>query len=144
MNIVLAQTKDELKKCLEVRRKVFIEEKGVPAEIEIDEFDRDFSSCEHFAVFESERAVGAFRMRRLDESTIRLQRFCFLSEYRGKGFGKKALEFIEDYCRKEGVRLITADAKFEVSGFYVKCGYRVVSDVFEEAGIAHVKIEKKI
>lgn len=141
MKMVYARNKEELEKCLEVRRKVFIEEKGVPAEIEIDEFDKDFSSCEHFTVYEGEIAVGAFRIRRLDKSTARLQRFCFLSEYRDKGFGKKALAFIEDYCRKEGIKLITADAKFDVSEFYVKCGYSVVSDVFEEAGVPHVKIE---
>lgn len=144
MKIVPVKTNEELEYCLEVRRKVFVEEKGVPKEIEIDKFDKDASCCEHFIVFENEKAVGAFRIRRLDKETVRLQRFCFLSECRGKGFGKKALDFIDEYYKKEGIKLITADAKFEVSPFYEKCGYAVVSDVFEEAGIPHVKIEKEI
>ncbi len=144
MNILPVKTNEELKYCLEVRRRVFIEEKAVPKEIEIDEFDKDASCCEHFVIFENEKAVGTFRVRRIDEEKIKLQRFCFLNEYRGKGFGKKALDFIDGYYKKEGLKLITADAKFEVSGFYEKCGYKVVSDVFLEAGIPHVKIEKKI
>ena len=144
MKIVPVKTNEELEYCLEVRRKVFIEEKGVPKEIEIDEFDKDVSCCEHFAVFENEKAVGAFRVRRLDKETVRLQRFCFLNECRGKGLGKRALDFIDKYYKKEDIKRITADAKFEVSGFYEKCGYKVVSDVFDEAGIPHVKIEKEI
>ncbi len=144
MEVVLAKTEEELASCLKVRRTVFIEEKGVDPKIEIDEFDSLNADCEHFAVFENGKAIGTFRVRKVDGKTVRLQRFCFLASVRKNGCGKKALEFLEDYYREKGISKITADAKFDVSEFYVRCGYKVVSDVFEEAGIPHVKIEKLI
>lgn len=58
--------------------------------------------------------------------------------------GKESLAYLERYYSKNGVAEIVMDAKFEVCGFYEKCGYEKVSDIFIEAGIEHIKMRKSL
>ncbi len=143
LDISVAKNKEELMACLRIRREVFQIEKKVPKEIEEDEFDCLDKECEHFLIRYDNRNVGTTRCRVMtDKKVIRLQRFCFLAEFRNLGLGRKALEFIEQYYRSMGKDKIVMDAKFEVSIFYEKCGYLTKSDIFEEVGIEHIAMEK--
>ncbi len=144
MELIKADGTGLLNECLKIRSRVFIEEKGVPKELETDEYDISGGICEHFLIKDGEKYIGAFRCIRLDNGTVKLQRFCFLKEYRGRGFGKKALEIYEKYCAERGVKTVVLDAKFEVHRFYEKCGYEKESDVFEEAGIPHIRMRKEL
>lgn len=144
IHITLACNQAVLDECLKIRRKVFIEEKNVPENIEIDEHDILGGKCEHFMIGAKAGAIGTLRCMRLDESTIKLQRFCILPQWRGAGIGRKMLEFVEEYYSSKSVSRIELDAKFEVAPFYEKCGYTVISDRFLEAGIPHVKMAKEI
>lgn len=143
IHIILARTNDTLYECLKIRRKVFIEEKNVPENIEIDEYDVLGGKCEHFMISAKAGAIGTLRCMHSDDSTVKLQRFCILPQYRGLGIGRKTLDFVEEYYRDKSVSHIELDAKFEVAPFYEKCGYTVISDKFLEAGIPHVKMAKE-
>lgn len=144
IKIVLAESKENLDSCLEIRKKVFIEEKKVPETIEIDEEDVLCVTCNHFLVKYDGICAGTFRCKYINKDEIKVQRFCFLKEFRNKGIGKKALNYIENYYSKKGINTINLDSKFEVYKFYEKCGYEKISDVFEEANIPHVKMIKKL
>lgn len=135
---------DNLKRCLKIRDKVFTSEKGVPKEIEVDEYDCLNESCNHFLIRKQSNDIGTVRCLYTSKDTIRIQRFCFLKEYRGLGLGKIVIEYIENYYKNQGVTKIEMDAKYEVFGFYEKCGYEKVSDVFIEANIKHIKMKKEI
>ena len=134
-----------LEECLSVRCAVFQVEKGIPRDIDVDSYDCINDMCEHFLIRYDNKSVGTVRCKLdVEEGEIRLQRFCVLSDYRKFGLGRKMLEFIEVYFKNKGFEWIRLDSKFAVHGFYEKSGYRVVSDVFTEAGVAHVKMEKRI
>jgi Predicted acyltransferase len=143
--ISVGRDADLLEECLNVRRAVFQVEKGIPRDIDIDSHDCINDVCEHFLMRYDNKNVGTVRCKRdIEKREIRLQRFCVLSDYRKFGLGRKMLEFIEVYFNNKGFEWIRLDSKFAVHGFYEKSGYRVVSDVFMEAGVAHVKMEKRI
>lgn len=133
-----------LERCLEIRNTVFCVEKGVPREIEVDEHDCLSEICNHFLIRYEENDAGAIRCLYTSSDTIRIQRLCFLKEYRGLGLGKALIEYIEAYYRNRGITKITLDSKYEVSGFYEKCGYKKISDVFIEANVEHIKMMKEI
>lgn len=144
---------DNIEACLNIRRKVFIEEQGVAVSEEIDELDFPGSPAEHFLVTnEAGEPVGTFRVRReehpesfgIDGRAVRLQRFCFLKEARMKGFGRDAILFAERYYREKGIAAICLDAQLSASGFYEKLGFHYTSDVFEEAGILHRSMAKSL
>lgn len=143
-NLTAVQSQNDLDKCLAVRRAVFVREKGVPEEIEIDEFDILRPDCLHFLISYEEKTVGTLRCRILSPDRVKLQRFCIQKEFRGKGIGKTAMEQIADFCRKQGCRVMELDAKYEAKAFYEKCGYRAVSGVFTEANVPHVRMEKAL
>jgi len=142
LEICLADNSYDLKQCLEIRNTVFVLEKGVPKEIEVDEYDCLNKSCDHFLIKYKGNAVGTIRCFYISGNAIKIQRFCFLKEYRKLGLGKAVMEYIENYYGKRGMTQMMLDAKYEVYGFYEKCGYKRVSDIFMEAGIAHVKMMK--
>lgn len=144
MEIKKAESKEEIEKCLEIRRKVFIEEKGVPSEIEIDFLDENGSECEHFYAEENGKTVAAFRCVTNENNEVKLQRFCVDSKERGKGIGKQLCQFVFDYYKKKNATKVYAHAKFEALPFYEKCGFKAVSNVFKEANVDHVEIEKKL
>lgn len=143
LEICLTDNSDDLKQCLEIRNAVFTMEKGVPKEIEVDEYDCLNELCDHFLIKHQGNSAGTLRCFYLSESTIKIQRFCFRKGYRKLGLGKAALEYIENYYGNQGITKIVIDAKYEVCGFYEKCGYKRVSDIFMEADIEHVKMTKE-
>lgn len=144
IEIYNVEDKNVLERCLEIRDKVFSVEKGVPKEIEVDQFDCLNESCSHFLIRYQNKDVGTIRCLYTSKDTVRIQRFCFLKEYRGLGLGKSVIEYIEHYYKKQGFATVEMDAKYEVCGFYEKCGYEKVSDVFIEANIEHIKMVKDI
>ena len=142
MEIVTAQ--DRIGDCLGIRLKVFVEEQGVDPSLEIDDKDEPESGCEHFLLIEGGRPIGTFRAYFEDERTVHLQRFCLLPEARGYGFGREALRFTEGYYTAKGASKITFGAQVSAIGFYERCGYMVVSGVFDDAGIPHRTMEKRL
>lgn len=170
MSIVLyrATTTELLERARTVREQVFTIEKQIPKSIEVDELDCLNDMCDHFVVEVMECAktasvgesvvsisedvkienkkstdVCALRCKYLDNNCIQLQRFCVMKDYRETGIGRWTLEQIEDYYWDRGITCITLDAKFHVSEFYEKCGYRKVSEPFMEADLLHVVMEKR-
>lgn len=146
MNYQMCFVNDQetLEKCLEIRKKVFIEEQHVPIEIERDEFDQLTEKCHHFIILIGEQAVGTIRVKLLPNNNIQLQRFCLLKEYRKKGIGGQVLFEIENYYKAKGMKKIIFDAQCHAIPLYLACGYHEVSNVFLEAGIEHKKMEKEI
>ena len=109
-----------------------------------DEYDCPSKSCDHFLIVLGKNDVGTIRCLYTENKNIQIQRFCFLKEYRGLGFGRIVMEYIEDYYKNRGISGIELDSKYEVYGFYEKCGYEKVSEVFIEANIEHIKMRKRI
>jgi predicted GNAT family N-acyltransferase len=134
----------DIESCLAARFKVFVEEQNVPVELEKDEYDSERDDCVHFLIKKYDMPVGAFRCTDEGNGSVHFQRFCILKEYRELGIGRKAIEFAEDYYRNKGFIKITLNAQCRAIGFYEKCGFTVVSDVFDDAGIPHRAMEKMI
>ncbi len=144
LEIKIIETIEDLEKALKIRRKVFVEEHNVPESIELDEFDTLGVGCMHFLALYDNKPVGTLRANLTIKDTVKIQRFCFLPEYRKSGFGKLLLDFAEKELLTKGYKYFFLEAKFSVHPFYEKCGYKKVSDIFYEVNVPHVKMEKLI
>ena len=140
--LVVVTDEKELEICKAVRRRVFIDEQGVDESLEIDEHDVIGGKCRHYYAAVKGTPAGACRVMDKGEGVAKLQRFCVLPEYRKRGLGRFMLERLEEICAAEGYRTIEMGAQRHAVPFYEKCGYSVVSGVFMDAGIKHVKMEK--
>ncbi len=143
IDVIPAQSPEELERCFAVRHAVFCVERGVSPSIERDGWDTISPDVTHFLIREEVADIGALRCRYAGDAAI-IQRFCVLKEYRAGRRGRAALEAVEKHCRAAGISRVELDAKFEVCGFYEKCGYTKISAPFEEAGIPHVKMAKEL
>ena len=141
--VAVADLKD-LEICKAIRRRVFIDEQGVEEGLEIDEHDVLKGKCRHYyALFEGIPAA-ACRVMDKGEGIAKLQRFCVLPEYRNAGLGRWMLERLEGICRAHHFIQMEMGAQCHAAPFYEKCGYSVVSGIFMDAGIEHVKMEKHL
>lgn len=142
--MIPVMTQEDREKCLAIRKQCFVIEENVPESLEVDEHDKPGSGYEHFLIYEDNVLVGTFRLHFNNDVVAILQRFCVLAEYRGKGYGQYAMDFLEGYCVGKKIKKIRFDAQCTALGFYEKCGYDVVSEEFIEAGMKHVKMQKKL
>ena len=143
LEIKRAVCSDDLCACLAIRREVFIEEQGVSPGEEIDGLDTLDSGCVHFLGTLDGEPVLTLRFSEQADG-FHLQRFCVKKAFREKGFGKRALDFLDGYCRENGIDRYVLGAQCTAVGFYKKHGCSVTSGVFLDAGIEHVMMEKTL
>lgn len=113
-----------------IRFEVFVNEQRVPAEIELDEADKD---CLHAVAFEGAAAVGTGRL--LPDGHI--GRMAVLKTHRSKGVGAAMLKRLIQAARERGDREVALSAQVHAVPFYRAHGFVDEGEVYEEAGIAH-------
>ena len=113
-----------------VRFKVFVEEQGVPRDIELDELDE---LCLHALALEDGSAVGTGRL--LPDGHI--GRMAVLEAWRGRGVGSDILIRLVDAARARGDRQVLLSAQVHAAEFYRRHGFEPMGEIYEEAGIPH-------
>lgn len=131
---------DALDRCHAVRAAVFIDEQGVPAEIERDGRD---DACRHALATEAGVDVGAARLRPYD-GRAKVERVAVLRPWRGLGVGDALMATLETLARADGHAEVILNAQLQVVPFYLRLGYEPTSDVFYEAGIPHRSMRKTL
>ncbi len=135
-SVTKARLPDDLPAIEAIRRQVFIEEQGIPAQLEWDGRDPD---CRHvLALTSRNNAVGTGRL----DPDGRIGRMAVLAPWRGQGIGSAILGALVGIARSRGYRKLTLHAQLSASGFYRKAGFRETGAPFIEAGIHHVGMEK--
>lgn len=140
-NLVLkiAELPAELPQIFQVRYLVFQVEQGVDPSLEFDGAD---DSATHILAYLEEKPVGTARMRFLDAQTAKVERVAVLQAARGLGIGKKIMETAIDFLAQAGVSEVRIHAQEHVRVFYENMGFQPEGEIFEEAGIPHVKMRK--
>lgn len=143
MNLKKITSADELEAAFSIRKKVFVEEQGVPLKDEFDEFDTLDGPCEHILAFCEGQPVATGRIRVLDGKG-KLERICILEPYRKTGIGKKIISALEEIVVEKGYQQAKLNGQTQAEGFYKKLGYRVASAEFIEDGIPHILMIKDL
>jgi len=125
----------------EIRMTVFVEEQGVDASEELDGKDPD---AVQFLARDGGEAVGTARLRFPDPDVGKAERVAVCESARGDGVGAALMRAVEDAARDNGATAVVLHAQTRVEGFYRKLGYETVGGEFEEAGIPHVEMRKRL
>ncbi|WJY28914.1 MULTISPECIES: GNAT family N-acetyltransferase [Sporosarcina] len=139
--IMIAASEQEREAAFTVRKKVFVEEQGVPLSLELDDFDETAS---HFVVRDGSKAIAAGRIRSTSDAVGKVERVCVLKEYRGKHLGNLMMHALEEHAKETGMSKILLNAQSYAVPFYEKLGYTVTSPEFMDADIPHRAMEKTI
>lgn len=119
-----------------IREAVFVVEQRIARELEWDGAD---GRCIHaLALDASGRAVGTGRL--LPDGHI--GRMAVLREARGQGVGSAVLLHLMQAARERGDRLVVLSAQCTAEPFYVRHGFKRIGIPYEEAGIAHVRMQR--
>jgi predicted GNAT family N-acyltransferase len=121
---------------VDLRTRVFVEEQGVPPEIEQD--DRDATAVHALSRDADGRLVATGRLLLGDGGRASIGRMATDPAARGRGHGAAVLAELHRQAALRGVTEIELHAQLTARGFYERAGYTAVGDVYEEAGIAHV------
>jgi predicted GNAT family N-acyltransferase len=124
-----------------IRRRVFIEEQGVP---EADELDAHDTERTHFLARDAAgRAIGCACLRPYG-ARHKVERVAVLSELRGSGLGAELMGAVEGHARELGARDLVLHAQASAMAFYEKLGWSSEGPRFFEAGIEHQKMGKRL
>ncbi|MGB3990278.1 MAG: GNAT family N-acetyltransferase [Acetivibrionales bacterium] len=134
------KTREELKMVHDIRREVFIEEQGVPEEIEMD--DKDDEAIHVLAVVDDEPA-GCGRIL-FNGSDARIGRVAVRKKMRRSGIGEGICKLLIAFAEEKCVERIILYAQLSAEPFYARLGFERQGDVFMEAGIEHVMMIRQI
>lgn len=140
-NVTITSSDQEREDAFFVRRKVFVEEQGVPLALELDELDK---TADHFVVYTNTLPIGAGRIRETNDGIGKVERVCVLPEYRGMNLGKLIMQALEDHAATKNFEKIILNAQSYALPFYEKLGYVITSPEFMDADIPHRAMEKRI
>ncbi len=118
-----------------IRTEVFVEEQGVPAELEMDSMD---ALCLHAVAYEADGTpIGTGRL--LPDGHI--GRMAVRKAARGTGVGSALLLALMEQARQRGDQLVALSSQSHAAPFYERHGFAVEGDEFFEAGIAHINMQ---
>ena len=130
-----------LQDSCEVRRLVFVEEKGIPEGLVFDGLD---DGALHVLVRDSEQVVAAARVRFIGDGQAKLERMAVLPQFRRMGIGRGMVSLLGLELAGRQVRELVLHAQHDAVAFYRSCGFGEQGPPFEEAGIEHVRMTKRI
>jgi len=119
-----------------VRRRVFVEEQGIPENLEWD--GRDADGCHVLAIAGPDEAVATGRLL----ADGRIGRMAVLREWRGRGIGSALLERLQCCAQDRGLRQVYVHAQLDVAGFYSRAGFQAYGQPFTTAAIPHIAMAK--
>ncbi|HXK34522.1 MAG TPA: GNAT family N-acetyltransferase [Dehalococcoidia bacterium] len=140
IDVRIAATAEERDDAFAVRIAVFVDEQGIPRSEELDELD---ASAVHCVAYDGRQPVGAGRLV-IADGYAKVGRMAVLRERRRNGVGALVLAALEREAASRGVREVRLSAQLTARAFYERNGYTASGDVYDEVGIPHIAMVKRL
>jgi predicted GNAT family N-acyltransferase len=121
-----------------IRSAVFIQEQGVPTELEWDEYDA--TSRHALALTLQGDAIGCGRIL----TSGHIGRIAVLPQWRGKKVGTAIMEALLDYAAAHDYPQVDVDAQTHAIPFYRRFDFVEQGQEFMDAGLPHIKMSLKL
>ena len=128
------QKNDDRQALTAIRYRVFVEEQQVPEDVEMDAFDE--TSAHLLARSDEYGFIGCARIM----PSGQIGRMAVLREFRGSGIGSLLMTAALTQAKGQNFETIFLHAQCHAEAFYTRFGFIACGDVFDEAGIAHVRM----
>ncbi|MBO9541346.1 GNAT family N-acetyltransferase [bacterium] len=138
---LFAGTDPQVRDALRIRETVFVQEQGVPLDLEIDDYD---GIAWHVLAREDDQAVATARLISLDASRVKIGRVATLPAHRGKGIASKLVRLLMEYARREGFAEAVLDSQLDAMPLYEKLGFVAEGQIFMDADIPHRRMTRKL
>jgi predicted GNAT family N-acyltransferase len=138
--IVIVSTPQQYEDALSVRMAVFVVEQQIPREEEIDGYE---DAAIHAVGYEGGVPIAAGRLVLMD-GYGKVGRMSVLKEHRGRGIGALVLTALEREAASRGLPEARLSAQLTARGFYERAGYTAYGDVYDDVGIPHIDMKKRL
>lgn len=132
--IVIQSWQEAKQVAYPIRKRVFIEEQGVPEDLELDQFDL---LAHHALAYREQECIGTARLIILPDHQGQIGRMAVLPAYRRQGFGGQLLRALLEDGRSQGITQFELHAQLSAIPFYESLGFIAQGDIYDEAGIPH-------
>ncbi len=139
--VKIAQLPDDWEPIRAIRITVFQQEQGIDETLEFDGKDDE---AVQFLAYLDDRPVGTARIRFLNQSTAKIERLAVLLDARKQGVGQQIMKAAIGFLSEKNISEIRIHAQEAVKEFYQALGFEVEGDRFQEAGIPHLKMSKRL
>jgi YbgC/YbaW family acyl-CoA thioester hydrolase len=125
-----------------IRTEVFIDEQRVPLEMEWDEADE---ACVHAVVFNRiGQALATGRLLPSHDGSAKIGRVAVHRVLRGSGVGRRVMQALMAAAAQRGDKEIVLHAQRTAEAFYRGLGFVPRGEEFEEAGIPHIEMSRRL
>jgi predicted GNAT family N-acyltransferase len=102
----------------------------------------DDAMRQHFCAVSYGAVVGTVSLRPRDETTLHLKQMAVARARRQQRIGAQLLAHAEGWAAEAGFRLMVLHARIGAEGFYLRFGYALEGEPFEENTIPHIRMVK--
>ena len=134
-------TIDELYEIVKARFEVFVCEKKI---VEDQEFDDKDKVSYHIMLKENDKVVAYCRIvpKEIGYDYTSIGRVLVLSSYRRKGIAQEMIKVALDFIKNNlNENIVVLSGQLYAKGLYESVGFNVISDVYDEVNIPHVKMK---
>ena len=108
----------------------------------VEQLSEEWSDL-HLASFDAaENIIGILLLTPLNEQEVKMRQVAIAPDQQGRGLGSKLVLASEALAKSLEFKKMTLHARETAVPFYLRLGYQIVGDKFEEVGIPHFKMEK--
>ena len=116
---------EKLKEVMEIRRRVFTLEQGIPENEDVDSFDGDENTIFCLVCDGEPAATGRITKT---ENGFKIGRIATLKEFRGRGLGAVLVNALCDKVFETGADCVYVDSQLHAIPFYEKQGFELISN----------------
>ncbi|MDH5674172.1 MAG: GNAT family N-acetyltransferase [Myxococcales bacterium] len=138
LQVLTVTAASELAEALALRRRVFVDEQGVPEQLELDAHDRPGADCHHVLARLDGQPAGTARYR-TTEGGIKIERVAVEAGVRGRGVGLAIVMYI--LGELDGSDRPYVHAQASAWGFWEHVGFVPRGPIFQEAAIDHRRMD---
>ena len=137
------ETDADRAEAMRIRVEVFVDEQGVPPELEPDEYDAD---ALHLLAVNTDtgEAVGTARIVDKGNGVAKIGRVAVEKSWRGRGIGEALMWYAMSAALAAGRTKAILDAQVPVIPFYERLGFVAEGPVFDDAGIPHRRMTRRL
>ena len=139
MNItsIICDYESDTEDICAIRYEVFVDEQNVPEKLEIDGLDNE---AKHVLAFVDCVPIGTGRIL----SDGHIGRLAVLKKYRGQGAGKLIMKELIKWAQDMNLENVWLSSQWHAHSFYLDLGFVCVGEIYEEAGIDHIKMYRAL
>jgi GNAT superfamily N-acetyltransferase len=101
-------------------------------------------SDNHLCAYDEDKLVGVLIMTPKEAKKVKMRQFAVDPKHQRKGIGTGLVAYAEYWAKKMGYKHIELHARLSAVPFYLRLGYEVKGNEFQEVTIPHFAMEKNL